>query len=1049
MAGASYNYKEVEEEVLTFWKDSNAYPDLKQRRSEGKPFYFLDGPPYTSGKVHIGTAWNKSLKDMILRYKRMRGFKVWDRAGYDMHGLPVEHKVEEKFGIKHKEEIPVFGVERFVTECRKLALENLQVMNTDFERMGIWMDFENCYKSIETTFIEGVWWMVKKAHENNRLYEGEMSLSWCANCATALAKHELEYQNIRDTSIFLKFPVVGTQNEFLIIWTTTPWTIPFNMGVMVNPELDYVKADVGGEVWVVAKSLANILIGGIAQKQYTIKEEFKGEFLKGVKYLPPFESILKSHYDAFRAKSDKVHSVVLSEEFVDASAGSGLVHMATGCGPEDFAVGRREHIPPFNNLDEEGHFPSDMGPFAGFIAKKDDKKFIEALEKTGFLIATNDVEHDYAHCWRCHKPIIYKTTTQWFFKVEDLKENMKQLNNEVLWVPDWAGARQFNAWLDHLRDNGITRQRYWGTPVPIWKCDSCKEFVVIGSADELKTLAGKIPEDLHKPWIDNVEIPCACGGKKKRLPDILDVWIDAGSASWNCLNYPREKQHFNEFFPADFILEGKDQIRGWFNLLMVASMVTMQRPSFKAVYMHGFVQDSLGRKMSKSLGNYIVPEEVISKFGADTLRYYMISGANPAIDLNYNFEDMKIKYKNLGIFWNLHRFVLDYAKNSGTNPKDIDPATVRLGTEEKYILSKMHSTIEQVTQKFEDYVLNEIPLILEGLMLELSRGYLQMVREKSATGDETQKQAVLYTAYTVFMNTLKMFSVVAPFITEKMYINYKNAFDLDEASVHHLLWPAYDESMIDEKLEEQMQAAQVLIQGVLALREQCQEGVRWPLQKLMIITEDADATAAVDALSDIIKQQTNIKEIVIQAKFQDAIVNAKVNYTTLRESFGSNVAKIIGALTEKSPKAVYKHIMDEGSYALKVDGSSVQLAKEHFTVEMEIPKQYAHAVFRYGELYLDKTKTPELEAEGYVREVMRRIQNLRKTAGLEKPDRIELHLSADEELRKAFALAKKLISEKVGATKMDVAESAPTQPYDWNSEEKIKAKVVGIWARKV
>ena len=608
----NYDAAKLEPEVLEFWKRNSIYEKSKERNKGKKKFYFLDGPPYTSGKVHLGTAWNKALKDCVLRYKRMQGFDAWDRAGYDMHGLPTEQAVEKNLGLKHKDEIPNYGVANFVNACKEFAITNMISMNNDFKRIGVWMDFDNAYQSIQNTYMEGEWWLIKKAYENGRLYEGEKTMHWCASCATSLAKHELIYENVSENSIFVKFPVKNRQNEFLIIWTTTPWTIPFNLCVMANPNLDYVRVKVGDEIWIVAKTLSASFISGVAEKQFSIVEEFKGNELLGLEYSHPFENETP-RFKELKSKHPKVHTVVLSEEYVDISAGSGLVHMAPGCGPEDYEVGHRNNIPPFNTLSERGVFDSTIIIFDGFIAKKDDKKITEEIRKKGLLAAETKVEHDYAHCWRCKNPVIYRTTTQWFFKIEDLKDRMRELNKSIKWVPDFAGSRNFDNWLANLRDNGITRQRYWGTPLPIWKCRQCKDFIVIGSIEELKKIAGRIPEDLHKPWIDEVKIKCKCGAMKERVPDVLDVWIDAGSASWNCLDYPRRKDLFEELYPADFILEGIDQIRGWFNLLFVASMVAMNNPSFKAVYMHGFINDAQGRKMSKSLGNYILPQEVVDE----------------------------------------------------------------------------------------------------------------------------------------------------------------------------------------------------------------------------------------------------------------------------------------------------------------------------------------------------------------------------------------------------------------------------------------------------
>jgi isoleucyl-tRNA synthetase len=982
----NYDFKEIEPAILKYWEDHSIYQKAKDMAKDNKnknkkPFYFLDGPPYTSGRVHIGTAWNKSLKDLILRYKRMQGFEVWDRAGYDMHGMPTEQATMKELKIEKKEHIMKIGVETFVKACRELSIRNMHLMTKDFKRLGVWMDFDDPYMPITREYIDGEWWLIKKAHENNRLYEGEKTMTWCAKCGTSLAKHELEYKNVSETSIFLKFKVFGKENEYLVIWTTTPWTIPFNLGIMVNPDLEYIRAKVDDEVWIVAKGLAGGLIHFVAQKEFTVIEEFMGDKLEGVHYIHPLEEELKKEFSELRKKSKKIHSVVMSSEFVTLGAGSGLVHMAPGCGPEDYEVGHREGIPPFNELSETGVFKESMGIFSGLRAKKDDKKFIEYLDNKGALIASTPVDHDYAHCWRCKDPVVFRTTTQWFFRIEDLKEQMRELNREIYWVPDYAGSRNFDSWLNNLRDNGITRQRFWGTPLPVWKCETCGSYDVFGSTEELEKVAGKLPEDLHKPWIDTVTYKCPCGGTKVRVPDILDVWIDAGSASWNCLYYPGRKDLFEKLFPADFILEGIDQIRGWFNLLFVASMVSMKKPSFKAVYMHGFVQDSLGRKMSKSLGNYILPEEVISKYGADTLRYYMIGGTAPGVDINYNFDDLKIKNKNLSILWNLVNFLIELSRNSGMKPKK--PDMKRFSIEEKYIISRMNSAIKKQTELMDKYLLNETPGVAEELYLDLSRSYIKLVRDKSSVGEEDDKQLVIDIVCEVILNDLKIFAPICPMITEKLYLKLKDEFGFEKESIHLYNWPKYDEKMIDTKLESDILVAGDVVQAVLFGREKIQLGQRWPLKGIIVESENSDVRKSVEAMEDIIKIQTNIKNVKVADKD--------------------------------------KH----------------KATSDDFEIE-----------FRYGKIFIDKSRTAELDNEGFSREIMRRIQSMRKTAGLKKDDSINLCITVDSELEKGLSSWKGDIAEKVGAKELTISHGH-CKEYGTTSTDKIKGKEIKICFEKI
>ncbi|NQV08709.1 isoleucine--tRNA ligase [Candidatus Woesearchaeota archaeon] len=1029
-----YDPLKVEKDILSFWKKKGTYKKAKAKNKGKKSFYFLDGPPYTSGKIHLGTAWNKPLKDMVLRYKRMKGFDVWDRAGYDMHGLPVELKVEKKLGIKYKEDIPKYGVAKFIKECRAFAMKNLKIMNKDFIRLGTWLDYDNAYMSVENSFIEGVWWLVKKAHQNKRLYEGEKSMHWCAHCATSLAKHELEYENIKDDSIFVKFPVKGKKNEFLIIWTTTPWTIPYNLGVMVHPKFDYIKAKVDDETWIVAKGLASLLISGVADKKYKILEEFKGEKLKGLSYLHPFSDIVD--YEKILGKNKKIHTVVMSDEYVDLGSGSGLVHMAPGCGPEDYEVGYKNGIPPFNNLNEYGVFPENMGKFSGFVAKKNDDRFIEELDNKGVLIATTKVEHDYAHCWRCKNPVIFKTTKQWFFKVEDLREKMKKLNKDILWTPDWAGSRQFDSWLDNLRDNGVTRQRFWGTPLPVWKCSKCSKYDVMGSSAELKKKAGKLPNDLHKPWIDKVSYKCKCGGVKKRTPDIMDVWVDAGSTSWNCLDYPSRKDYFKKYFPADFILEGKDQIRGWFNLLLVASMVSMNKPSFKAVYMHGFVSDALGRKMSKSVGNVISPYEVIDEYGADSFRYYTLGGANPGLDLNYNFDDIKVKRRNLEVLWNLHNLLLDFS--AGLYPQTLSTVKGNFGVEEKYMLSKLNSTIKKVTLQFDKYLLNETPLAVEELFLELSRSYIQFVRERMNSGTKEEKQAVLYVLYNSILESLKLFAPISPFITEKIYQNLKNRFKLKVDSIHLYDWPSHDDKMMNKKLEADMGIAKACIQSILAAREKAQLGVRWPVKEVIVETTDEKLKKSVLGLKELIKTQCNIKDIDVVEKFEKVKKSVKPDFKQLGPDFGELAPKIVAHLINESADAVLKHLAKDGKYKFKIDGKDVEVVSEHLIIEREVDKDYVDSEFKNSVLYLNKKLDAKLEAEGFSREVMRRVQSLRKKSGLHKSDSIKLFLVSKD--MKMLEQWHEQIKDKVGAKELTITASKPKKKFKHESSEKVKGK---------
>jgi isoleucyl-tRNA synthetase len=1042
MVIGAYDPKTSEPAILKFWEREQVYDKAKQQNAGRKKFYFLDGPPYTSGAVHIGTAWNKAMKDLVCRYKRMQGFDVWDRAGYDMHGLPTENKIRAKHKLSLRKDIEAFGVEKYNKECEEFAVDMMHQMNKTFERLGVWLDFDRAYIPISKDFIEGEWFLIKQAHDKGRLYEGVRTMPWCGQCETSLAKHDLEYETVKDESIFVKLRIKDKPNEYLVIWTTTPWTIPFNLAVMVNPDLDYVRVQVKNEVWVLAKALANVIVQGLVEVAPKILETFPGGKLEGTEYVHPFEDAI-AEYKNIKKDAPKTHTVVLSAEYVDTSAGSGLVHCAPGCGPEDYEVGHRNKIPAWNIIDEHGKFPEGMGEFSGLLAKKDDKKFVAALEKRGALIAKTPVEHEYAHCQRCQSPVIFRTTKQWFFKVEDLKPKMIEMNNKTHWVPK-AAFNAFDSWLKNLRDNSITRQNYWGTPVPIWKC-ACGKYDVISAVAELEQKSGKKIVELHKPWIDRHEIPCACGKKMRRIPDVLDVWVDAGTVSWNCLDYPRRKHDFERLFPADFIIEGKDQIRGWFNLLMIAGILALDRQSFTNVYMHGYIQDALGRKMSKSLGNYIEPKEIIDLVGADSFRAYAIGGTNPGLDFNYNPEDAKQKYKNLVILWNLHKFLLELAGQLGKNPADFDPKVMEslFSAEEKYIISKLNSTIAAVTEKMDAYLLNEIPALIEELYLEISRTYVQLVREKASVGSDNDKEVVLYTLQYSLLETLKLLAPVAPFAAEQMYQNLKAAFKLPAESVHLCAWPVADTKKIDSLLEAQMQVAGRIIESALAAREKAKLSLRWPVRAVHVVGTGT-VKESVEELQDILKTQLNAKKVVAHASFGEIKETVRANPGPIGKAFGRKAPQVMAKLAEQNAERILSSIAKDKKFTLAVDGEKVELNASHVIIERDVPAHLVEMEFKDGRAYVDATRTPELDAEGFAREIMRRVQALRKDAGLDKKDSIALVLQADKEFAALLQPHEAAIREKVGAKSLKFSDQPPIKKSLQSSAEDIKGKKFSI-----
>ncbi|MBT3720019.1 isoleucine--tRNA ligase [archaeon] len=1015
-----YNPTTEEEKILNMWGKKKIFQKQKEKGKKGPKFYWTCGPPYTSGKFHVGHFWNyATLKDPLFRYKRMQGFDVWARGGWDMHGLPTSKKVMAKLGIESKDEIEKMGVAKFVEECEKFSVETMKTMTKDYHKWGVWFDHEDAYQPISNDFMEGVWWALKRAHKNGHLYEGDRVMAWCPETETVAAKHELEYKECEDESIFLKFELKNSKNEFLIIWTTTPWTIPHNLGVMANPELDYVKVQVGKEVWILAKERVEYL-EKVSDQKLKIIEKFKGKKLEKIEYMPVlFEEVppLKE------MTQDWAFKVMMSKEFVNTEEGTGLVHMAPGCGPEDQEVGKAHGLPAFNEVDTRGYFKKSMGKFSGWRARQEDKKFTDYFENKGILVARLKYMHEYPHHERSKAAVIFRTTRQWFLGVEKLREKMRQWNREIKWNPEWAGSNTFDSWLANLRDIGLTRQRYWGTPVPIWKCEKCDNYEVIGSLKELEELSGKKVEKMHKPWIDEVDFKCAdCKAKMIRIPDICDVWVDAGCASWNSLYFPKTDEYFKKYWPADFILEAKDQIRGWFNLLFDTAVVADMGKPFNACYMTGWINDSGGRKMSKSLGNVIDPYEVTGKYGVDAVRYYMMGGAQPGYDLNYKQEDVEVKLRNLNILWNLHNFVMDMSKNLKINPEKLDDSVLKNACkEELYILSKMNSVIKKTTKLFDEFRLNEIPSCVEELFLELSRTYIQMIREKVNLGTDEEKKLVLYTTYQVMKNTLILMAPITPFITDMMHLNFKEEFGLKQESVQLVNWPKADEKSINLKLEKSMGLVKGIIQGLLGAREKAQTGIRWPLKTAYIETEDEDTRKAVKNLSDLIVTQTNIRELEVVKKFDQADLVVKPNYKALGPDFG------------KDSQIIAKEL-NENNYADKIKSKKLtvkgfELSEKHYVIEKTLPKDFFLGEFPKGNVFLNTVVDEKLINEGFYREIVRRIQSLRKDAGLSKNDEIDLYLKLDSELLQKLSSFEKRLKKRVGAKSLELSNKGSVTKF--------------------
>ncbi len=827
-----YDHKKVEEEVLAFWEKEGIYEKVKSSREKGMRYYFCDGPPYATGQIHPGTAWNKCTKDSLCRYWRGKGYNLRVQPGYDTHGLPIEVKVEKELGIKNKNEIEKYGIGKFINKCKEFATKYIGVMGGQFARLGVWMDWERPYITYKDDYIEASWETIAKAHEQGLLREGVRVLPICSRCETTMANYELEYGEETDPSIFVKFRVKERDNEFLVIWTTTPWTLVANMAVMVHPNLSYVRVKVGNEVWIVAKDRLEYVLG-ITGQSGTVMEEFIGKKLEKLTYEHPFQD---------KIKKESERRVVLSDEFVTLEDGSGLVHCAPGHGPEDFIIGKRFGIEAFCPVDIHGIYLEEAGAFTGKNVRAANPEITQLLVDTGYLLHESRIKHRYPHCWRCKTPLIFLTTKQWFIEVSKIKDRMQEEINNTKWHPDFARNR-FSDFVRDAPDWCISRQRYWGIPLPIWKC-ACGEIKVLGSKKEL----GEIKE-LHRPYIDEKTFKCAkCKGEMKRIPDVLDVWFDSGNAVWASLS-PEEKEIYTQ---ADCILEGQDQIRGWFYSLLGSGIVKNGKCPYKRILMHGFFVDEKGEKMSKSIGNFVPIEEIVEKYGSDSFRLWGLSNTLWE-EQKFNWQDMKEAHGTLDILFNMYIYLSRFYPQKTIGK-------VELAKEDKWLLSRLHNTKKEFNSAFQEYEMNRAAKALKNFVVEdLSKFYMKMIKDRVAQGGDSGN-AALSTIYTAVLSSLRMFSAVSPFLPEFIYLNFFRKHE-KEISLSLMLIEDASESEIDPLLEKQFEYVREMVPAFLELRQAQKVKLRWPLAEAYVQTSSQEVVEAVKSLSHILEKMLNVKKV--------------------------------------------------------------------------------------------------------------------------------------------------------------------------------------------
>lgn len=1081
------DFAKQEEEVLKFWEKNNIFKKSVEARSNNSDYVFFDGPPFATGLPHFGHFVPGTIKDIIPRYKTMKGFRVERRFGWDCHGLPVENLIEKELGLNSKTDIEKYGIDKFNEACRASVLRYVKEWKETITRLGRWVDFENDYKTMNPEYMESIWYVMKSLWEKGLLYEGYYILPYCPRCSTVLSNHELNlggYKDVHDPAITVRFkvlsPVTNSQagktftgenalpeNTYLLAWTTTPWTLPSNLGLAVGADIEYALIEYEGDYYIMAvprleayfakqtenKKQKEMCSCGKTAGEYKPIWTKKGSELEGLRYEPlfPYFKNLAAGEDGKNTEAGQGAFRVLIGDFVTTEDGTGIVHTAPGFGEDDNRIFKNTGVPTVCPVDAECKFTNEVPDYKGLFVKDADKAIIERLKTEEKLFKREQILHSYPHCWRCDSPLIYRAVASWFVSVEKIKNKMLSANSEITWQPEHIKSGRFGKWLEGARDWAISRNRYWGNPIPIWKCPDCGETICVGSREELKELSGIYPEDLHKHFVDKITIPCKkCSGTMRRVPEVLDCWFESGSMPYAQQHYPFEnKEIFEKNFPADFISEGLDQTRGWFYTLTVLAAALFDKPAFKNCIVNGLVLAEDGKKMSKSLRNYTDPNKVISQFGADALRLFLMnSNVVKADDLKYSDEGVRDVLKGILIpFWNSYSFYVTYANIDGITPPERAKADGREdGTEkflsglnnplDRWILSVTEKLIADVSTALDNYDLSQaVPPMIEYIDL-LNNWYIRRSRRRfwksENDTDKTQGYETLYRA-------LKKFSLVAapviPFITEAIWQNLRT--ENDTVSIHLADYPEYNEKVRDNDLEFKMKTVQKCVSMGRALRYQFNLKIRQPLKALEIVTKNPQEKSVLLEMEESIIEELNIKEIIFHDK-EDELVEykAKANFKVLGKELGQKM-KAAAAQIEKLSSSEIESLLEGAVLSLDIDGQTVDLTAEKIIVN-RVEKENLK-VLNEGTLTvaLNTEITEELLLEGYIRDLVRGVQNLRKESGLAVTDRIKLYVAGTDSdgkqlLRKAFEANKTYLMAETLAVE---AESVTVLPEGKASAE--------------
>ncbi len=1013
------NFVDREKRVAMFWKDKDIFQKSIDQRKDCPTYMFYDGPPTANGKPHIGHVLTRVIKDMIPRYHAMKGELVPRKAGWDTHGLPVEIEVEKEIGIEGKEAIEAYGVEPFIAKCKESVWKYEGMWREFSDIVGFWADMDHPYVTYHDNFIESEWWALKQIFDRGLLYKGYKVVPYCPSCGTPLSSHEVAqgYKTLKEKSAIVRFKAKDGDFYYLA-WTTTPWTLPSNTALCVNPHETYVKVKDGEYTYVMAEALVEKVIGENAE----ILERCIGKDLEGREY----EALYQCAQDV-ADKQGKKAFFVTTDEYVTMTDGTGIVHIAPAFGEDDSRIGRNYDLPLIKFVDEQGRMTAET-PFAGYRCKPTEKEVKEGavscdpevlkdLKARGLLAAAPKFEHDYPHCWRCGTPLIYYARESWFIRMTAVKDDLVSNNKKINWIPKTIGEGRFGDWLENIQDWALSRNRYWGTPLPVWICDDCGKQHAIGSKEELKAMSDNCPDDieLHKPFIDRVELKCpCCGGKMHRVPEVIDCWFDSGAMPFAQHHYPFENQDlFKAQFPASFISEAVDQTRGWFYSLHAISTLIFNKPCFENVIVLGLVQDENGQKMSKSKGNAVDPMKALAEYGADAIRWYFIVNSAPWLPSRfYGKAVQEGQRKFLGTLWNTYAFYVLYANIDEFNPLEHALEYDKLPVIDKWILSRLNSTIAEVDADMASYKIPESGKALQAFVDDLSNWYVRRCRSRFwAKGMEQDKVNAYMTLYTSLVTLCKLAAPMIPFMTEEIYQNLVVSVDSNAPeSIHLCDYPKADPSMIDKELEANMK--HVLDIVVLGRAARNESGIknRQPIGR-MIVKAPFDVPSF---YQDIITDELNVKKMELSDEADSFIsYTFKPQMRTVGPKFGKLLGGIRKLLSEIDGKAAMKELNEDGTLALDVNGTRVVLEKEDLLIDMAQTEGFETQSYGGITVVLDKALTPELIEEGFVRELVSKIQTMRKEAGFEVMDRITVYASGNEKIEQILRDNEKSVAADV------------------------------------